>query len=592
MPRAHSRRWAAAVIVVALLAVALAVLSTNTPTPSAEQASRATPEVAPAGAVPEPAPVPGTPPGTDFRPAAYTGPPYPEAADLLDASHRPRTRLWYHDRAWWGLLVGPDTLALRIHELMPDHTWRPTNTVMSSEPAVGDALPAGNRLYVLLAGDDEVLRVARLTYDAASRQYAMDEGFPEVVAALAAPRARIALDAAGHLWATWAERGRVWVTRSGDEGREWSSPVSPTAETLSDASNEMAVVAAFGDAIGVLWSNQDSHVFSFAVHREGDPLDKWTMETALTGEGMVDDHIHLSVMPGDSGETLIAAVKTSLNDLEAPSDSPLTLVLVRSPDGTWSSHTVSRIKDRVTRPITVVDPANQRVHLFQQAPNTGGAIYHKASRLPDLSFDAGPGEVWISGTDAALADPSSARQPVTAATGLVVLASEVTGNHYWHGEQALALPQGGLPDIPDDMPPASPGQLSGSRSDDVVELAWSPAWDDDHWAPAADQPPVAGYVVSRDGTEIGTTAQQRFIDSFPEDDVDHRYGVAAVDMAGNLSEPVTLVLPAPKGLLAGSTGWWLAASAVGAAGIASAALLTNRRRQPRPSRPIDVRTSA
>src|SRR3954469_25205136 len=53
---------------------------------------------------------------------------------------KPQSKLWYHDGSWWALMVtnaGP----VDIHELMANHTWRDTGTVVDARStSTGDAL--------------------------------------------------------------------------------------------------------------------------------------------------------------------------------------------------------------------------------------------------------------------------------------------------------------------------------------------------------------------------------------------------------------------------------------------------------------------
>jgi hypothetical protein len=386
----HRSRRVATVVVTSLLPLWLAASLSGT--------ARAAPA---AGTPTSPPDVPGSSPYVPHAVQSYAGPAHGGVTSPVADLHRPRHRLWFHDGAWWALMVGAEDHAVRVHELMPDHSWRPTEAVVGSQPgSVGDALSAGERLFVLAPGGDGVLRVARMAYDAAARLYRMEPGFPETVTRAPAPRAALTMDAEGHLWAAWTSDERVWVSHSDAEGRAWSRPFPPTADLLTAATDETAAVAAVDDGVAVMWSDQGDHQLRFALHRPGDPPDQWAVETPLGGVGMVDDHVSLSVVPGESGDTVVAVVKTSQNDVGAPPDAPLVMVLVRRPDGSWTTSVASTVADRVTRPVVLVDAGSQRVHLFLQSPDDGGTISHKSSPLKDLSFPEGRGDPWISGPDA------------------------------------------------------------------------------------------------------------------------------------------------------------------------------------------------
>ena len=63
-----------------------------------------------------------------------------------------------------------------------------------------------------------------------------------------------------------------------------------------------------GNKIGVMWSDQNTATDFFAVHSDAQPDNVWTIETALQGTGLADDHINLKT---DVTGRVFAAVKTS-----------------------------------------------------------------------------------------------------------------------------------------------------------------------------------------------------------------------------------------------------------------------------------------
>lgn len=567
-PSATSRCRAAALLVAAALAVLLAapLLAAPLLAPRALAASAAQAQPAAATPADNGALVPGTPPGYVGPVAGYAGPASGEAALPGPLAHRPGNRLWFHDRAWWGLLVDTEG-TVRVHELVADHGWRPTDAVVARSPsAVGEAVPAGNDV-VVLGADDGRLRVTRLVYEPGGRTWLTAPGFPTDVAGVAAPDTLgLGVDDAGRPWAAWIAGGRVWVSAGEEGGLRWSPPVSPSPEPLTSGTSEAVAVVGLDGGAAVMWSDQAAQRFQVAVHREGEPLESWVVETPLQGEDMVDDHIQMAVVPDPAGDTLLAAVKTSQNhrvDGGAPL-APQVLVLSRRPGGVWDSAVASEVRDRVTRPMLAVEMPARRVHLFLQAPSTGGTIYHKESGLSAVAFPTGVGQVWLAAEGVALSDPTTSRRPVDGYTGLVVLASEA-GRRYWHGEQALPVPAGGVPGTGDAEPPQPPTELLASPGEGSVTLRWVGSSDAGGWAPAGETRPAAGYAVQRDGREIARTPTTRYVDSSaPPGRV--TYAVSAVDAAGNLSEPVTTTVSvsAPQGLPL----WvWLTVLAVGVGAV-------------------------
>jgi PKD repeat protein len=94
----------------------------------------------------------------------------------------------------------------------------------------------------------------------------------------------------------------------------------------------------------------------------------------------------------------------------------------------------------------MLDATNKMLHVFLTAPDSGcpftgtpGTIFEKTSPMDKISFPLGRGTPVI--RDAAtpnLNNPTSTKQSVTSATGLVVLASsDSTSGNYWHAYQPI-----------------------------------------------------------------------------------------------------------------------------------------------------------
>src|SRR5512144_1600982 len=198
-----------------------------------------------------------------------------------------------------------------------------------------------------------------------------------------AESATIAKDTLGRLWVTFTSGSTVWVmhTASGDEST-WTAPFRPAVSDVAIDADDISAVVALPNAVGVMWSDQASSAFRFAVHRDGDADTVWSMETAMSSPAIADDHISIkSLTAGDDGR-VYAAVKTSLNDLPdaAPSD-PQVFVLTRSGTGAWTTTVAGTVEDDMTRPVLVLDETNRQMYLFYTIDYlTRGKIYYKTSR--------------------------------------------------------------------------------------------------------------------------------------------------------------------------------------------------------------------
>ncbi len=144
---------------------------------------------------------------------------------------------------------------------------------------------------------------------------------------------------------------------------------------------------------------------------------------------------------------MFAAVKTSLGGT-----SPTNYLLVRTPGGAWVKHLYGTADQQHTRAIVVLDTTNGLARMFATVTEAGGTIYEKTLPLSQAdtdgaNFPAGLGAPRLVAEDAQGAvmnmnNATSTKQSVSAATGLVVLATNkrrATGNvqDYWHHEDSL-----------------------------------------------------------------------------------------------------------------------------------------------------------
>ena len=81
----------------------------------------------------------------------YPGPAYsPQVATAARRARGHQSKVWFHAGAWWALMLEPTGRAVRVSELLPDHTWRPTSAVVNPDAIdAGDALVDGDDVHVV-----------------------------------------------------------------------------------------------------------------------------------------------------------------------------------------------------------------------------------------------------------------------------------------------------------------------------------------------------------------------------------------------------------------------------------------------------------
>lgn len=366
---------------------------------------------------------------------------------------KPESKLWFHDGAWWASLWSSTGGAYHIHRLdLTAHTWVDTGTPIDDRLASrADALwddPA-QKLYLVShifaknagqpAPAGERGELFRYSYDPATRRYSLDAGFPLEVTGGKSETLVVARDSAGQLWVTYTENNQVMVNHSlsGDD-RTWSTPfVLPVADAANLSSDDIASIVTFDGHVGIMWSNQKTKKMYFASHADGAAPSDWQSLSAYTVSA--DDHLNLKSLQSDPDGNVFAVIKTS--------KSAALIVLLACRSGTctavsdWSAHTVFTGDDgNPTRPILLIDTTNRHLYVFARIIDASGkaGIHFKATDLVNVTFASGSGEPFIkSALDTRLNDPTSTKQTLSSATGLVVLASDSGTRYYLHNERSL-----------------------------------------------------------------------------------------------------------------------------------------------------------
>lgn len=383
------------------------------------------------------------------------------------SADKPQSKLWFQDGSWWAVMLG--SASVNIFELGADHVWHDTGTVVDPRvSSTADALWSGGQLYVAsrTAGAAGAIEVSRYSYSATTRRYSQDSGFPVTVGGAGGSESvTIDRDTLGRLWVTFTRASSVWVAHSTVSDTSWTAPfLIPGVDTAVSA-DDISSLISLGGKIAVMWSDQASAAFRFAVHQDTDPDTVWSMETPFAGTRIADDHLNLKSLLGDDQGRLYAAVKTSLGDNPAdPLTAPGIVVLTRSVSGVWTAATAAYRSLLLTRPQLALDRTNRQLILLQ-SDEGGGSVYYKTAPLgvlTDFSFDpASKGAPFITWPGATINDVSTAKDPVDATSGLVAIATDAVAHRYYHAELTLLGPAAAP--IPGTPPgPGAPTSATGA----------------------------------------------------------------------------------------------------------------------------------
>jgi hypothetical protein len=391
----------------------------------------------------------------------YVGP-STEGDGSAATGEKPESKLWWNDGSWWSVIFDKGSQTHHIFRLdRGEQQWIDTGTVVDNRPKTrSDTLWDGTRLYVAShvrassssqTYSGNPARLYRFSYNSATKTYVIDTGFPVKINNYSSETLTIDKDSTGVLWATWAQGSKVYLNNTTGGDMTWGTPfVLPATGATSLDADDISALVSFGNAIGVMWSNQVASVVYFAIHNDGAAASTWqASRTAIQGPKSADDHINIKSLQADASGRVFAAVKTSLDDAGATTSAPQILLLARDPaTGDWESAPFGRISDCHTRPIVVLDAQHQTVYMFATAPNSGcpysgavGTIFMKSSPMSNISFPLGRGTpVMKDVASPNLNNATSTKQSVTNTTGLVVMASNDSTQRYWHADVALETP--------------------------------------------------------------------------------------------------------------------------------------------------------
>ncbi len=379
--------------------------------------------------------------------ARHIGFAFPSTLTRPPTADEGQNKLWFHDGSWWGVLIDPDTATSHIYRLEADaRTWADTGVVVDDRiESRADVLSDGDLLYVATGGASpstagEHARMMRYAYDSDSRIYRLNRHFPVQLTDTGVSRLTVAKDTAGTLWVAYVLDGQVWISHSLANDHSWAIPqVLPTDGPSVPA--EQAAILAYGGKVGVAWTNRIESRVSFASHTDGDPADAWTVTwTPLDGGLPADNHMEVGSLSGPEGSSVFIVVKTSLDtrDDSVGTDPQMVLLGLR-PDGEWETHIFGVLRDQHTQPLLLIDEDARELYVFAVAPFGEGTVYYKRTSADEILLPPGQGTAFLHWTHGpVITTPTSTKQNVGAATGLVVLATDVTTNQYVHGVLDLA----------------------------------------------------------------------------------------------------------------------------------------------------------
>jgi hypothetical protein len=425
-----------------------------------------------------------------------------DGCNSTPTGEKPESKLWYNDGSWWGSLCHTDNryYVFRLDSATQD--WIKSDAALDDRPgSKADVLwdGAAGKLYVAShaftnsggpTSEAQRSRLYRLSYNATTKSYSLDAGFPVIITGGNTETLTLDKDTTGKLWVTYVESGNVMINHSVTGDSDWRTPyVLPVGGATGLNVDDISSLVSFSGQIGVMWSNQTTQIMYFATHADSEPNDQsWQVVNAYNpGGAAADDHLNLKSLQEDEAGRVFAVAKTSY---DTPGQPQINLVvcdaLPCTTAGNWQAYPIYQGQDGDTRPILLIDQSERRLHVFTATSGTGGGIYYKSSNLDTISFPPGEGQpVILNATDDRINNATSTKQLVNGITDIVILASSQTTRAYYHAsipittqpandapvvnagvDQALTLPATAVLDanVTDDGQPNPPGVIAPSWS--------------------------------------------------------------------------------------------------------------------------------
>ena len=324
--------------------------------------------------------------------------PLPKIPATSDTCCKPQSKVWFHAGHWWAVLPGSG--GTWLWRLEANHTWTDGFHLTSASSTRADAKVVGDVTHVFLHGSSS--KLVSIEYDPLTDTYGPWSVRPTATAVSlpGSETATIDIDSEGRLWLSTEQKNNVKVFYSDYPYTAFTGPILLATNILEDDITVVTAIPAL-NAVGVLWSNQNTQRFGFRIHNDGDPPDAsaWlpdevpASQSALhIGGGLGDDHLHVAVA---SDGTLYAAIKTSYNSSNAPEIG----LLVRRPagippGGTWDN--LYQVDNLGTRAIVLLNEPADLVRVVYSSSSGGGNILYRDSLMSAIGF--GPRKTLIAGS--------------------------------------------------------------------------------------------------------------------------------------------------------------------------------------------------
>lgn len=314
-----------------------------------------------------------------------------QTAGTANTANKPQSKTWKHDGFWWS--VFPNAEGTYIWSLDHGDTWTPVMQLSTAISATADCKRVGDTTYIMLfnGAHSELINTK---YNSSNSSYEhLDVNNPATRLSFNSTTETVVIDVdrSNIMWMAYEEDNKIKVNSSIFPYTIWGTP---TVLETGVSDDDICSIVALPDKVGVLWSNQNTKLFGFKTHLNGDNQSIWSIDEqpgasqnqANIGEGFADDHINMATT---SNGDLFCVVKTSYDNYD--NNYPLIGLLKRNSNGTWDN--LYYVDSIGTRPLVVIDEGRNILQVIytewdRNGPTlfTSGNIIYKESNLSTISF--------------------------------------------------------------------------------------------------------------------------------------------------------------------------------------------------------------
>lgn len=293
---------------------------------------------------------------------------------------KPQSKVWQHNGNWY--CVFPKTSGTKIWKLDGDE-WIEHLHISSKSNTKADCVAAGDTTFIMLFQKTSS-EFTTVIFNSGTQSYEfMHPNIPIIPISFSSSTetAVIDIDGVGILWMTYEASNSIYVRTSVSPYTSWSAPYSIASGVKGD---DISSVIKMNGKIGVFWSDQNTELFGFKTHNDGDPISVWSADEQPASQGgqnagndMADDHMNLKFT---SDGKLYCAIKTSYDASGEPSIG----LLIRNSDGSWDD--LYPVSNSGSRPICIIDEINNAIKVLYTDPDAGGNIVYRQSSLNNINF--------------------------------------------------------------------------------------------------------------------------------------------------------------------------------------------------------------